>query len=198
MSTSRAPAWLLVDYGEVISTAHDATALAQLADLAGQDVAELDRRYWAARPEYDLGQAAKTYWSRVLGRDPGALVQRLTDLDVDGWLHLNRQTLEALRSHADLTGARLALLSNAPHALADAIDRSEWTRDFERLFFSCRLGHMKPDPTTFTLVLDDLGAAPSEVVFVDDRVENTRAAAAMGIATITFTSAGALSRALGG
>ena len=153
--------WLLVDYGEVISTAHDEVALQQLADLAGQDVAAFRQRYWAQRPEYALGQPAQAYWSRVLGRDPGAL----THLDIEGWLTLNDATLDTLHEFADRTGARLALLSNAPHALAEAVERSAWSDGFERLFFSCRLGHMKPDPTTYTLVLDGLTAAPAEVLF---------------------------------
>lgn len=199
MLTSPAHAWLLLDYGETISTAHDDAAMRQLADLTGQEITEFRQRYWALRPDYDLGQPADMYWSRVLRRAPsdvGALVQTLTTIDIDGWLHLNPHTLHTVLTHADRTGARLAVMSNAPEALAEAIDRSVWARDFQRLFYSCRLGHLKPNPKAFTVVLDELGADPAEVLFVDDRVENTQAADRLGMATITFTSAKALARAL--
>ena len=94
------------------------------------------------------------------------------------------------------TGAQLALLSNAPEPLARAIDRSRWSRHFDHRYYSCRLGAAKPDPRAFELVLSDLGAQPDEVLFIDDRAENTRAAGDLGMHTITFTSASALHRSL--
>lgn len=42
---------------------------------------------------------------------------------MQGWLRLNPLTLDVLTAHARRTGARLALLSNAPEPLARAIDR---------------------------------------------------------------------------
>ena len=94
------------------------------------------------------------------------------------------------------TGARLALLSNAPEPLARAIDRHPWSRHFDHRYYSCRLGAAKPAPEAFQLVLGDLGARPDEVLFIDDRAENTRAARDLGMRTITFTSAADLDREL--
>ena len=48
----------------------------------------------------------------------------------------------------------------------------------------------------FELVLSDLGERPDEVLFIDDRAENTRAARDLGMRTITFTSASDLDREL--
>jgi FMN phosphatase YigB (HAD superfamily) len=45
-------------------------------------------------------------------------------------------------------------------------------------------------------VLRDRGAKPDEVLFIDDRAENTAAARNLGMRTITFTSASALDREL--
>lgn len=75
----------------------------------------------------------------------------------------------------------MALLSNMPHPEADAYEQLPWTVPFERLFFSCRLGLVKPDPAIYELVLTELGARPADVVFVDDRVENIESAALLGI-----------------
>ncbi|MGH3400329.1 MAG: HAD-IA family hydrolase, partial [Streptosporangiaceae bacterium] len=52
------------------------------------------------------------------------------------------------------------------------------------------------DPQAFRLVLSDLGAQPGDVLFIDDRPENTRTAGDLGMHTITFTSASALDRTL--
>ena len=190
---------LLVDYGEVLSAPLTEVAIADLAALADQPRATFLDRYWQLRPAYDLGQPPTEYWSAVLGRDLSGsprLVDRLTRVDVRGWLRRNPRTLRVLVGHAQRTGARLALLSNAPEPLARAIDDSRWSRDFDRCYYSCRLGAAKPDPRAFQIVLRDLGAQPDEVLFIDDRAENTAAARNLGMHTITFTSASTLDQEL--
>ena len=191
--------WLLVDYGEVISVPLPDDTSNELATLAGQTPAEFLQRYWQARPAYDLGQAPATYWSQVLGRDLTSqtpLADQLTRVDVHGWLRLNSLTLRSLLTCTRRTGSRLALLSNAPEPLAAAIDRCHWSRHFTHRFYSCRLRHAKPDPAAFTSVLAQLAADPNEVLFIDDRADNTLTAAELGMRTITFTTAGALEREL--
>jgi putative hydrolase of the HAD superfamily len=188
---------LLVDYGEVISAPIAESTVTRLAALAGQPRAAFLDGYWHHRLAYDLGQPPAEYWSQVLDRDlSGAprIVDRLTNTDVHGWLQLNPLTLRALLSHARRTGAQLALLSNAPEPLASAIDHSRWSRHFDHRYYSCRLGAAKPDPRAFQLVLGDLGARPDEVLFIDDRTENTRTARQLGMHALTFTSASALNQ----
>jgi putative hydrolase of the HAD superfamily len=190
---------LLVDYGEVLSAPLAEDAIADLAALAGQSRATFLDRYWQFRPAYDLGQPAIEYWSSVLDRDltgSPRLADRLTRVDVRGWLRRNPLTLRALVAHVHRTGARLALLSNAPEPLAHAIDQHHWSRYFDHRYYSCRLGAAKPATRSFELVLGDLGAQPGEVLFIDDRAENTRAARGLGMRTITFTSASDLDREL--
>jgi putative hydrolase of the HAD superfamily len=190
---------LLVDYGEVLSAPLAEEAIADLAALAGQPRAIFLDRYWRLRPPYDLGQPAVEYWSAVLDRDLSRaprLADRLTRVDVRGWLWRNPLTLRAVLGHARRTGAQLALLSNAPEPLARAIDQHHWSRHFDRRYYSCRLGAAKPAPRAFQLVISDLGERPGEVLFIDDRAENTRAARELGMHAITFTSAGDLDREL--
>jgi putative hydrolase of the HAD superfamily len=190
---------LLVDYGEVLSAPLAEEAIADLAALAGQPRAIFLDRYWRLRPPYDLGQPAVEYWSAVLGRDLSGsprLADRLTRVDVRGWLTRNPLTLRALLGHARRTGAQLALLSNAPEPLARAIDQHHWSRHFDRRYYSCRLGAAKPAARAFQLVIGDLRQQPGEVLFIDDRAENTRTARELGMHAITFTSASDLDREL--
>src|SRR5580692_7977815 len=191
--------WLLTDYGEVISEPMPAQTILELADLAGQQPDEFRERYWKFRPPYDLGQSDRAYWSAVLGREFQAepqLVEAMVRLDVAGWMTLNPRTLPALIKFGTHTGVRLALLSNAPEPLATAIDHSGWSARFDRRFYSCRLGLAKPDPAVYEAVLDGLGATPQSVLVVDDRAENTRAATALGLQAVRFTSAAELPRQL--
>ena len=191
--------YLLVDYGEVISTSLPEETITDLAALAGRPRAAFLDRYWNHRPAYDLGQPAAEYWSQVLGCDLGGsprVVDQLTNIDVYGWLRLNSRTLPTLLGHARRTGIKMALLSNAPEPLAQGIDVLRWSQVFDHHYYSCRLGAAKPDPRAFQLVLSDLGVQPGEVLFIDDRAENTSAARDLGMRTITFTSATALDREL--
>lgn len=191
--------WLLVDYGEVLSTPLPDTTIETLARTAGMEPATLLERYWAERRDYDLGLSPELYWSRVLQRDPadlGRLTTTLTQIDVHGWLQLNSLTLRTLLLHARRDNLRLALLSNAPEPLAAAIDRCYWARNFTHRLYSCRLHQAKPDPAAFTAALTRLDSDPRRVLFIDDRTENTRTANALELATITFTSASSLAREL--
>jgi putative hydrolase of the HAD superfamily len=192
--------WILADYGGVISAPQAAATMTELAGLARQPPAEFSRRYWACRAAYDLGQPDGAYWSDVVGRELAPepeLVEALVRADVAGWMTLNPETLPALTASAARGGVRLALLSNAPESIAGAIDASRWSAAFDRRFYSCRLGLAKPDPAAYQAVLDELRAPPASVLFIDDRAENTRAAAALGLPAVTFTSAADLSRRLG-
>src|ERR1700678_335429 len=119
--------WGLAGYGEVISDPLPEKTILALADLAGQQADEFRGRYWKFRPPYDLGQSDRAYWSAVLGRQAEPqlaepqLVEAMVRVDIAGWMTLNPRTLPALITSATQAGARLALLSNAPEALAIAI-----------------------------------------------------------------------------
>ena len=189
---------LLVDYGEVMSQPQPAGVLQDLAQLSCLPIDELSRRYWHHRPDYDRGQTSEDYWSTVLQRKfapDEPLLQALVATDIGGWLHLNSPTLQIL-SDAGRRGTHLALLSNAPHSQADAMDHSSWARLFGHRLYSCRLGIAKPDPSIFERALDIIGAAPEQTLFIDDLASNTRAAAQLGLRTFTFSSPAALARTL--
>lgn len=188
-------AWLLCDYGEVLSTAPPPADRAALLAAAAWDPADGDfwEIYWAGRPSYDRADVtAREYWTAVLGRAPED--HRLAELirrDAAGWLHPNEETLAAV-SALGARGVRLAVLSNAPVEVAAEIDAAPWLADFTPRLFSCDLRAIKPDPRAYRAALDALGAAPDEVVFVDDRPANVEGARAVGMRAEVFTGPGAL------
>ena len=85
---------------------------------------------------------------------------------------------------------RLAMLSN---------DVAEWSqhvrarlrldRFFSTVVVSGEVGLRKPDERIFVLLLDRIGAMPSECAFVDDRGKNLLAASRLGMKTIRFVRA---------
>jgi HAD superfamily hydrolase (TIGR01509 family) len=107
----------------------------------------------------DAFLAAFTYWPRALY--PGA-----TEL------------LGELKSRY-----RLASVSNT-NEIHWTRFRDEWALPdhFHHNFPSHRVGRLKPDVEYFRHVLDELGADPAAVLFVDDNAINVEAAARAGLA----------------
>jgi putative hydrolase of the HAD superfamily len=184
--------WVMFDYGGVLSHPPSPQDLASLAGAAGVSVPALEGVYWEWRRAYDLAELdAAGYWGQV-GRSLGRAydddkIAELIRLDRASWLRLQAGTVALIEDLA-AAGLPLALLSNAPGELAEAIGGLPVAAHFGRLFFSCQLKLAKPDPACYTRVLAGLGASAEEVIFIDDRSENVTAAAALGLRSVRFTS----------
>lgn len=187
--------WVLFDYGNVICEPQPAGDVARLAEVARCAVADLLIPYWAYRLDYDRAALDVTgYWQQVAadlgGSFTDAQIAELSKLDAGSWLHQRPASLDLVAGLA-AAGVRLAVLSNAPEDTAQAVSGLPVAAHFEHLIFSCDLKLAKPDPECFRAALAVLQAEPAEVIFLDDRPGNVAAAAALGIRSHQFTSAGA-------
>lgn len=182
--------WIVFDYGEVIS--RRITALPELAALLDTDPAEFEKAYWSERRDYDAGLPDADYWRAVAARldreVDDSLVQRLTSIDVDGWMFTDPEAL-ALLEDLHRRGTRLALLSNASTTFARAGESKPWARFFEHLLFSGDLRVTKPEPEIWRVLLDTLGAKPEECLFFDDREDNIAGAREAGLHAELWRSA---------
>lgn len=59
---------------------------------------------------------------------------------------------------------------------------------FDREFYSCRVGHAKPDTAYFEHILDELKLPPERVLFIDDVEANVLSARGVGIRGIHFAA----------
>jgi putative hydrolase of the HAD superfamily len=183
--------WVLFDYGGVICEPQTEADRSRLADASGGAAADFEAAYWRYRLDYDRAALDVTaYWQRVaadLGRSyTGAQIAELSRLDTASWLILQPGTVDLITGLA-AAGHRLALLSNAPADVAEAVQELPLARCFEHLVFSCALKSAKPDPQCFLATLALLDAGPGDVIFLDDRPGNVVAAAALGIRSFQFT-----------
>ena len=196
--------WVLLDYGAVLcvdQSEEDRRALVRAAGIDPADRSALDRfwtGYWRDRSAYDRAELdPAAYWARVLGRTPTAAeLDAIDGADVASWCHPQPASLAVVDALAK-DGVDLALLSNAPASLADAVDELPWMQVVPRRFYSCRLRATKPDPAAYGGVLAELGADPAEVTFVDDRPANVAGAAAVGMRALLFTDSTTLAAELG-
>jgi len=200
MSTlSRPGTWYLFDYGMVISAAPVPEDWDALRSVAGMDLRAASSPYWATRLEYDGGVLSPAeYWNSVLGRPIGGDdLDQLEELDARLWSRLNPRTLEVLEFLAG-EGAQLALLSNMPEGMSYRYEsEASWPAFFAIRYFSGRLRMVKPEPEIYRHVLEGLGAAPEDVVFIDDNPANIEAAEALGMRVVLHTAGTDLSRELG-
>jgi putative hydrolase of the HAD superfamily len=108
----------------------------------------------------------------------------------DAWKparHLPGTTLSMLDALRDL-GLSLGLVSNAfdpPSLLHRDLEELGVASRLDVAVFSSEVGKRKPDPAIFERALDALGVAPSETLFVGDRLyEDVRGAGQLGMTTV--------------
>jgi putative hydrolase of the HAD superfamily len=87
---------------------------------------------------------------------------------------------------------KLAVLSNAPAGLIRWLDEWGLLELFDTVFCSGDEGVKKPDPAAFEITLERLGVEPEKAVFIDDTMKHIKAARALGIHGILFTTTEAL------
>ena len=180
--------WIVFDYGEVISTR--TAALPTLASMLGAPAERFDDVYWAARDAYDRGQSDLDYW-RAVGDVLGTAVSpelaaSLTEVDTEGWLQPDPESLALLEELADLP---LALLSNAPSSFGRAVEEQGWAKNFRHLVFSGDLGVAKPDPAIWEALARQLDTTPGDCVFFDDRQSNIDGAVEAGMGGVLWLGA---------
>ncbi|MBF8189166.1 HAD family phosphatase [Nonomuraea sp. K274] len=191
--------WIVFDYGGVLCLPQpesDADAMARAVDA---DPEAFKRGYWEHRLEFDRGALTPTaYWSAVLDRPATPTeVARLVAMDISSWAYPDQGTIAILDELLD-AGRDVALLSNAPACMGDGLDELPWIAAIGHRFYSGRLGLVKPDREIYDTMAGEIGAAPSDIVFIDDRQENIEGAERAGMTGVHFTDAAALRGALSG
>ena len=97
-------------------------------------------------------------------------------------------TVALLHRLAD-AGHVLHYLSNMPAPYADILERNDFFARFDSGVFSGRVHHNKPEPAIFAVAQLRFGAAPEDLVFLDDHGPNVRAAQALGWHAVQFVDA---------
>lgn len=84
---------------------------------------------------------------------------------------------------------KIGLLSNmGSDTLEDIFPSDERAELFDDVVISSEVGLIKPSRDIYELMLERIGVAPEEAVFVDDRPANIEGASRAGMQTILFTT----------
>jgi putative hydrolase of the HAD superfamily len=191
------PAAIIFDYGNVLCQPQAPAARQAMAAILNMPVAPFEASYWRFRLAFD--EAAldpPMYWNSVAQRaiTPAEIAQ-LTEIDNQSWSHPD-PVMPAWARQLRATGLRTAILSNMPLPVREHLDTVAWLPEFDQRTFSCDVRLAKPGREIYELCLNGLGVQPSAALFLDDRADNIRAAEALGIHSILFTTPADLASAL--
>jgi putative hydrolase of the HAD superfamily len=194
LTTTTAVRAVVFDYGMVLTGPPDPAAYDQLLAITGLTSAQLEKYYWADRHAYDEGKlTGLAFWEKILAEAnlklyPSAATE-LNLWDARMWTTQNRVMLN-WQAELQSRGILTAILSNIGDSVLDNMKREfNWLSRFDVLVWSYQLRMAKPDAAIFQHVLKELGTAPEETLFIDDKLVNIEAANALGIRGILFTTA---------
>ena len=184
---------VVFDYGMVLSGPPYPHAHEELKRITGLPHEDFERAYWTDRHAYDRGDLTGiAFWQKLVSDAALSLSQeeivQLNDWDARMWSSINPQTLawhKQLKEH----GLRTGILSNMGDSVLETIERSHgWIADFDVLIWSYQHRMAKPEPAIYELLLERLGTAPEETLFLDDKLENIEAARHFGIRGLQFST----------
>lgn len=139
------------------------------------------------------GKITRAEWVRTIGERVGSAAAAAE------WSQLvptvDRNVLcisDALRRRGLIT----AVLTNGTDTIADEMAESGIGQHFDAVFNSAEIGYAKPDPRSFSYVLNALGCPAGEVFFTDDSQKKLVGARELGMVTHLFSGADDLRAAL--
>ncbi len=175
---------ILFDFGDVFIDLHKDRALDAFAKLGlhgpNKELQELNFLF-------EIGKVTEEqFLEGFLKFIPNATIDQVRDAwnSVIGEIPMHR--LEFLQM---LCGRyRLFLVTNTDSIHIDHFEQTAGfsiTRDFykcfEKVYYSYEIGIRKPDPRVFEHIINQHDLSPKRTLFVDDRKDNTDAAASLGI-----------------
>jgi putative hydrolase of the HAD superfamily len=182
---------VLFDFGQVLSLSADPAVWQQMLTHSGLSEADLHREYWAHRHEYDRGTLnGQTYWQAVAAGSQTTFtpdqIAALTAADVDLWSRLNHPMVEWAQ-RLQRAGIRTGILSNIGDAMADGlIAKFDWISGFDHCIWSHALKLAKPEAAIYHAAAEGLATEPSQILFIDDKIENIEAAESIGMQAIQY------------
>lgn len=182
---------VLFDFGQVLTQSADPAVWQQMRTLSGLSETDLHREYWAHRHDYDRGTLnGQTYWQAVAAGSQTTFtseqIASLIAADVNLWSRLNIPMVEWAQQ-LQRAGIRTGILSNIGDAMAEGlIAKFDWISAFDHSVWSHALKLAKPEAAIYRAASEGLATDPSQILFIDDKIENIEAAEAVGMQAIQY------------
>ena len=105
-------------------------------------------------------------------------------------LHFRKESLEEVKRLRKKYKVFLLSNTNYIHLQAfnkiyeDTIGGHPFVSLFDKVYLSHEIGHRKPDPEAYEIVLKENNLLPEEAIFIDDSIQNIQGAEKAGLRTI--------------
>ncbi len=181
----------IFDYGGVLVRHQTAEEQAKMAAIAGISVEEFEEFYWKDRADYDKGLlSAIDYWSGIgLATDRLLSLSQIGELveqDTVSWMNFD-ESMWAFVEELKAAGKRLAILSNMPQDLGEAIKaRTDRFEMFDHVTLSYEVKSVKPEAEIYESCLAGIGTDRRRTLFFDDKIANVQGAEMLGLSGIEF------------
>ena len=179
---------IIFDLGGVLLRTEDRAPRTQLAERLGLTYEALESHVYGSR-EAMRGEISAEDHKRSVLEGLGLPEDTMEEFGADFWGgdRMDSKLVEFIQGlQADYT---TALLSNAWDDLRHMLVKVWKIADvFDHIFISAEMGLAKPDPKIYQAVASELGKEPTELVFVDDFIENVQAAREAGWNAVHFRS----------
>ena len=180
---------VIFDLGGVLVRTEDRIPRQLLAEKFGMTYEEMDSLVYGSPTSKEAGEG------KISAEQHKEAVLKTLGLPLDSFKSFGDEFWEGDRLDKKLVefieGLRgeytTALLSNAWDDLRPLLVNL-WKIDgiFDHIFISAEVKLAKPDPRIYQHVISELQQDPSEMIFVDDFIENVKAAKAEGLNAIHF------------
>ncbi len=184
---------VIFDYGLVLVRSPTREEFQRMAQMFSVSFKVFYQLWESSRNVYDRGDiSADQYWL-ALAAQANALIdpeqiKSLRKTEVEIWSHPDPEMLNWV-SELQRSGIKTGILSNMPLDLAAHVRTDgHWMKSFDFKTLSAEVRMIKPDPAIYEHTLRGLGVSALETLFLDDREPNVRAARALGIHAIQFSS----------
>ena len=189
---------IVFDFGGVLFNWHPPSLLKR--ELPARATDDTSAQHWVAQifqgyggdwGDFDRGSVAPAALVERIAQRTGLSrgeVQRVVD-GVPAELQPMADSVALLRRLRD-GGRALHYLSNMPAPYADHLEDShDFVGWFRSGVFSARVQLVKPERAIYELAAERFGAAPAELLFIDDVAHNVEAARQAGWQALHFTGA---------
>ncbi len=175
-------------FGVVLSSGF-ATAANELSVALNRPIVQIKPIYEHWEIPFDLGKITQNeFWDQIQNKLKTEVAWRkLNSIVMDNYT-VNHEAVELLKYCE--RNSDVFFLSNT---------RKEWFEELDRIYFlknmvkktylSYEMKLKKPQIECFEYVLEDIAARPNEVLFIDDKVENTNQASSLGVNSLEFRNA---------
>ena len=186
---SRSATIILLDIGNVIVDVDFTTFCANVAAETG-NVDAIFRKYCAGalKEKLDKGMIAPKTFLEQMAADPLLRKKSVHELK-DAWQSVFSLKESVTEGIARLQrGNHLWIMSDTdPLHFTALLNRFPILRTMDRFFLSFEHGFLKHSSLAFLHVLQSTGVSPDDLILIDDKAENCRAAESAGIGSIHFT-----------